>query len=78
MRRFEISLSDRPRAFHREYRDVSTFNRAMNTGLKIIGNEIGVSGLTFYSARHSMATIAANEVGIDTDSSMKITELYIR
>lgn len=44
--------------------------------------------LQLYSARHSMATIAANDAGIDrwtvnlmlnhTDQSMRVTELYIK
>lgn len=63
-------------------------NRSINIGLKEIGKEIGVDGLQFYAARHSMATIAANEAGIDrwtvnlmlnhTDQSMRVTELYIK
>ena len=63
-------------------------NRSINIGLKQIGEELGIDNLQFYSARHSFATIAANDVKIDrytinlmlnhTDNSMKVTELYIR
>lgn len=44
--------------------------------------------MQFYSARHSMATIAVNDVGISkyvvndmlnhTDPALKVTELYIK
>lgn len=67
---------------------MSDLNRSINIGLKQIGEELGIDNLQFYSARHSFATIAANDVKIDrytinlmlnhTDNSMKVTELYIR
>ncbi len=47
----------------------------------------GITGLQFYAARHSWATIARNEVGIDkytihealnhVDPGMKITDVYL-
>lgn len=74
--------------FHERFSSMEGLNRAVNAGLKEIGREIGVPGLQFYAARHSMATIAANEAGIDrwtvnlmlnhTDQSMRVTELYIK
>lgn len=73
--------------FYKRFSNMASFNRAINIGLKEIGREIGVTNLQFYSARHSMATIALNKVGIDkytindmlnhTDPSMKITDIYI-
>ena len=67
---------------------MSDFNRSINIGLKMIGKELGIDSLQFYAARHSMATIAANEAGIDrwtvnlmlnhTNQSMRVTELYIK
>ena len=59
------------------------FNRSINIGLKMIGKELGIDSLQFYAVRHSMATIAANEAGIDRwtvnlDQSMRVTELYIK
>jgi len=66
----------------------NTFNQSINKGLKIIGKSIGVPDLTFYSARHSWATIANNDCEIDkytvhlalnhVDEEMKITDRYIR
>lgn len=74
--------------FFERFADQSQLNRAINLGLKDIGKELGIDGLQFYSARHSMASIAANEAGIDrwtvnlmlnhTDQSMRVTELYIK
>lgn len=75
-------------SFYHRYSTFGDFNRAINIGLKDIGNEIGIDRLQFYAARHSMATIAVNECGISkyivndmlnhTDESLRITELYIK
>ena len=74
--------------FHRRYYDMKSFNRAVNIGLKEVGREIGVERLQYYAARHSLATIAVNDVGISkyivndmlnhTDPSLRVTELYIK
>ena len=64
------------------------FNQGLNKGLKLVGARLGIESLQYYSARHSMATIAINEVGIDKytvndmlchlDPSMRVTEMYIK
>lgn len=74
--------------FCERYSSMADFNRAINIGLKSIGEEIGVKDLQFYAARHSFATIAVNEVGIPIylvndmlchiDSKMRVTLLYIK
>lgn len=74
--------------FSERFSSMGDLNRSVNIGLKEIGREIGVEHLQFYAARHTMATIAANEAGIDrwtvnlmlnhTDQSMRVTELYIK
>ena len=74
--------------FSERYNTMTNFNKMVNKGLKEVGKEVGVNGLQFYAARHSLATIAVNDVGISkyivndmlnhTDPSLKITELYIR
>ena len=74
--------------FYERFATMESFNRAINIGLKDIGKEIGVERLQFYAARHSMATIAVNDVKISkyivndmlnhTDQSLRITELYIK
>ena len=60
----------------------------MNKGLKAVGKAIGQEGLNFYAARHSMATIALNEVLIDKLTvhemlnhrlpKFQVTDMYIR
>ena len=74
--------------FSERFTTMEIFNRAINIGLKEIGKEIGIERLQFYAARHSMATIAVNDVKISkyivndmlnhTDQSLRITELYIK
>lgn len=73
--------------FYERFSSMAELNRAINIGLKEVGEEVGVPGLQFYAARHSFATIAVNNVGIPiytvndmlnhTDAKMRITELYI-
>lgn len=74
--------------FYERFSSMGDLNRSINIGLKEIGRELGIDHLQFYSARHSMATIAINKVGINkyivndmlchVDSSMRITDLYIQ
>ena len=74
--------------FHERYSSMADLNRSINIGLKEVGKELGIDGLQFYAARHSMATIAINQVRIDkwtvnemlchTDPSMRVTDLYIQ
>lgn len=75
-------------SFATRYTTSGNFNRQLNRNLKIIGAKIGEYDLTFYHARHSWATIAANECNISKDDialalnhvseSHSITERYIR
>jgi len=75
-------------SFHKMYSNMSEFNKAINKGLKQVGDELGIERLQFYSARHSFATIAVNDVGIPIytvndmlchlDGNMRITLLYIK
>lgn len=74
--------------FYRRYSTPNTFNKAINTGLKEIADEVGVEKIQFYAIRHSFATIAANDLRINkyivndmlchVDPAMQVTELYIR
>lgn len=74
--------------FYQMYSTYTDFSRAVNIGLKEIGKKIGEDRLQFYSVRHTWATIARNEVGIDkntindtlnhVDPSMRVTDLYIK
>ena len=74
--------------FFRRFKEVKNFNGTLNTGLKEIGKIIGVPDLTFYAARHSMATIATNDLGINKYvvhemlnhriPLFRVTSMYIR
>jgi len=74
--------------FWRMYADKGTFNAAINKGLDIVGKRIGEPELTFYAARHSWATIAVNDCGIDkwtvhlalnhVDPATAVTDIYIK
>ena len=79
---------DRLFCFSERFSSTTSFNKALNLGLKHIGKILGIDNLQFYSARHSMATIAYNNVGIDkwtvndmlchTGEIMKVTDIYIK
>ena len=43
---------------HLRYANRQTLTRALNEGLEEVGKAVGITGLTFYAARHSWATIA--------------------
>lgn len=83
--------SDRTRVFdfHRRYANMSSFNKNLNIGLGIICREMGIKEeVTFYSFRHSWATIARNDLGIDRytvnealchiSEDIKIVDTYIK
>ena len=86
--RWRDADGERVFSFHRRFSTPENLNKSINEGLKAVGREVGVEGLQFYSARHSMATIALNEAGISkwlvndmlchVDPAMKVTELYIK
>jgi len=73
--------------FSEQYSTLNNFNRALREGLLQIEKQLGVH-LEFYAARHSFASIARNECGIDkytvheclnhVDESTRITDQYIR
>ena len=73
--------------FYRLYNTDKNFNRALNLGLKTIGEKLKLTDLEYYAARHSWATIALNKCGIDKytvhtalnhiDESMRVTDIYI-
>jgi len=88
LEKYKDPTGERTFNFYNMYESVNTFSYAVNKGLKFIGKEIGVEDLEFYSARHTWATIAVNDVGIDkysvhqalnhVDEKMKITDIYIK
>lgn len=74
--------------FYQMYRCPYTFRAAADRGLKEVGEIIGVPGLNMYGARHSMATIALNDLFIDKLTvhemlnhkmpKFHVTDMYIR
>lgn len=74
--------------FYKMYANMGTLSAAINKGLKKVGARIGVDDLEFYAARHSWATIALNDAGVDkytvhealnhVDDTMRVTDMYIR
>ena len=73
--------------FYLLYNTDKNFNRAINMGLKIIGEKLELTDLEYYAARHSWATIALNKCKIDkytvhaalnhVDENMRVTDIYI-
>lgn len=73
--------------FYQYYSNEKALSKAINRGLKEIGELLKIEDLEYYAARHSWATIAVNKVGIDKytvhaalnhlDDSMKVTDIYI-
>ena len=74
--------------FYRMYASMTTIHKAVGAGLKKIAEAIGLDELDFYAARHTWATIAQNDAGVDkwtvhtslnhVDDETKITDTYIR
>ena len=74
-------------SFADRYANPQQFNRAINIGLKGIGKRMGVDGLQFYQFRHSVASIARNELHYaksDIDEMLnhvgdnRIADIYIK
>lgn len=86
--KYRDPLGKRVFNFYLHYSSVTYFDHSLNKGLDMIEKLIGAENLQFYAARHSWATIAVNDAGIDkytvhqalnhVDESMKITDVYIR
>lgn len=86
--------------FYKHYSSVGAFSAAINGydrivkgirtrgGLKKIGYLLGIEDLEFYAARHTWATIAVNDAGVDkytvhqalnhVDDTMRVTDIYIK
>ena len=74
-------------SFADRYANPQQFNRAVNIGLKGIGKRMGIDGLQFYQFRHSVASIARNELHYaksDIDEMLnhvgdnRIADIYIK
>lgn len=65
--------------FYKDYRDHKAFNKAINNGLKEIGEQLGIDDLEYYAARHSLLTGANKSSYIDMflDRSVNATEIAL-
>lgn len=74
--------------FSEYYSTPDNMNKLINQALKWIGEDIGVKNLTFYHARHTMASICANKLGVDiarvdemlnhSDPKLALARVYIQ
>jgi integrase len=74
--------------FYKLYATVNNFSSALNKGLKKIGDQLNITDLEFYAARHSWASIARNDLNIDKYTihaalnhvveEMKVTDIYLK
>jgi integrase len=74
--------------FHNKYSDSQIFSSNIAKGLKQVAQALNIEPFTFYSARHSWATIARNDCHISkddihealnhSDPNMSITDIYIK
>lgn len=88
LEKYRDPTGERVFCFYMWYASPSTFDVAVNIGLKAVGNELGIDDLEFYSARHTWATLAVNEAGVDkytvhtalnhVDEKMRVTDVYIK
>lgn len=72
----------------KKYVSMMSFNSAVNQGLGKIGECIGVDKLCYYYARHTMASICANRLGVDiarvdemlnhSDPKLALARVYIQ
>lgn len=90
IKKYEDPIGERLFCFHRHYSTPDAFNTALRLGLNSVEEAIGaMEHFTFYSARHSYATISRSRaLNIDkytiheglnhVDSDMKVTDSYIK
>ena len=74
--------------FVRRRSSLLSYHKTIGAAIKRIGTIIGEPNLTFYAARHSWATIALNDAGVDkytvheglnhAGGAMAITDVYIK
>lgn len=88
MEKYADRYGERAFDFYNQYKDVYRFSGSVGHCIKILGEAVGIPDLTFYAARHSWATIAANVCGVDiytvekalchSPSGLAMTEIYIK
>ena len=88
LERWRDDTGERVFNFYRLYARSRSLHLAVMYGLTELGRVTGIEALQFYSARHSWATIAVNDVEVDkytvhmglnhADPVMRITDRYIK
>lgn len=73
--------------FRKHYSASNNMSKIINQGLKRIGKALGIPNLTYYHARHTMASICANKLGVDiarvdemlnhSDPKLALARVYI-
>lgn len=73
--------------FRKHYSASNNMSKIINQGLKRIGKELDIPNLTYYHARHTMASICANKLGVDiarvdemlnhSDPKLALARVYI-
>lgn len=86
--KYKDKTGKRALKFHTTHADNYGFSGHLAHGIKALGEKIGIDGLTFYAARHTWATLAANVCGVDiytvekalchSPSGLAVTEVYIK
>ena len=86
--KYRDSSGKRMFKLYRMYASMSTLHKAIGYGLAKVAEAVGLEELDFYAARHTWATIAQNDAGVDkwtvhtalnhVDESTRITDTYIR
>lgn len=79
---------DRIMDIGKRYKNDKSFNSAVNAGLHKLGASIGIPELNTYYARHTMASLCANVLGVDiarvdemlnhSDSKLRMARVYIK
>lgn len=73
--------------FFRRYSSYDDLNKAINLGLKVVGEAVGIKSLQFYQARHTFATLSRNLMKFsksDVDEALNhvgdldIADVYIK
>lgn len=83
----EKYMADGRFTFSGHYSSSVNMNKIVNQGLKKIGKDLGIPNLTHYHARHTMASICANRLGVDiarvdemlnhSDPKLALARVYI-
>jgi len=88
LEKYRDKTGERLLNLHKRYKSVRNFNKALSNGFIDIRKAIEIENLTFYSARHSWATIASHDCDISEDKiarclnhvsmNYRVTSRYIK